>query len=71
MPSRRLIRGHIAEVRRNAVAAAELAFASSTSTKPLSVARRMPRVAARRRGANELNGLAERLCSAVWPIHVL
>jgi len=60
-----LIRDYIAEVRRNAVAAMERAFASSTSTKSLSVVRSTPRVAGRRRGADELSGLADRLYSAV------
>lgn len=59
-----LILEHIAGLRRNAVAAMERAFASNMPMKPVP-ARSKARVAGRRRGADELSGLAERLYTAV------
>ncbi len=59
-----LVREHIAEVRRNAVAAMERAFASSKPTKLTAARSRAQRVAPPRSVA-ELKDLAERLYSVV------
>jgi cytochrome c5 len=58
-----LIREHIAECRRRAAAAVERSFASAAK-KPDRTAR-VARVAGRRRAADELQGLGERLYSAM------